>query len=1127
MKMVVCGAPENKGRRMVMDKCKAFASSGRGDGFIYVVPNNHLLALLREEFLKSPGISGIVDDSFVLFEGLCRILADRFRIRRKTIGNIGRNIVMKRVLHSLADQNELEVFSPLITSEGFLQDMLELVSAFKSSNTRPEDFKSAFDGYEMTSKDRDISRIYEAFQNELKTFGVIEQADLALIVLDNLKSCKNLQEVLKGIEFLVFDGFFDFSPVERGIIQELRKCVENIFICLEADPQRLELFDSVIDLAKSFEGFSVQYYDKNEEDSSRTLEHVQRHLFSSKPPKFPNDGSIYVRSYPTIHWELREAARKAKKMIQQGICSIHDICFAVRDVGMYRPIIVRVFEEFGLPLMLTDFRKLSQTCTGRAVYNMLGIAMDWDYSNMAQLIKSGYVEFGESINVNALREILINTGTKTDRKVWDGILDKYVFDLKASFGTDMTQFEQDVCERIRHEIEEVEKACTNLKRIFDILESFNSFGTLSYYANTLLETLEELEFEEIAKNHVKNYIDTSYTEMKQDELRSYVQIRKILQEIKVCGNVFQSPEILLADFAVMIMQLLQETSVEGQRASDDGIRVISTTELRLSKYHTVFLLGLGEGIFPALISEDWIYPDTERERLALSGIRLETAKERRKKEKLFFYAAVSCALECLYVSYPKRGISDVVLPSQYFEELINLFENDAENETDTFGSSVLPCSLDQFGSRNELILSLVDFFWSLQAKEDFDVERALALYGFAASCDPEFFSRMTYLINIEAIRDGVTFSEWDGWIFNENIIRDLKEGFENKIYSVTELESFAQCPFMYYASRVLKLGELPSDDYELSNLDRGEMYHQILKEFFESNKGERLLPEKIGVYREILTAITDKVFSKIEESLLILHKGLLSVEKKVMLQTVWQLIEGEIQANEKADTYLYPTYFEVGFGLKGEQGIKDGMGIREPFRMQVGDEVVRLWGKIDRIDLDSQGRFLVYDYKKSKVHSFSDIEAGRALQIAVYIMAADELLFKGERECLGGAYYFINTLDRNSGLWKKRYAGITRISTRTNSNLEDSEFEQMMEKTKVYIAEYVRQMKNGGFMIDPSSQCPSYCAFMRICRYDKRRIQRKREPDLYGYALEAREIAGSLEGGADTSWNTPENRKKP
>lgn len=1086
MKKIICGTPENRGREEVLAKCKALAASGRGSRFMYVLPNSHLLRALGEDFMFSPEIGGIVYDSFVLFEGLCKMLADRLRLRKKQIGDVGRLIAIKNALSRLQGLNQLEVFHSLTTSQGFLQDMLELISAFKRANIRVMDLKHAFSKEDLTPRDREVLTIYEAYEKELESVKAIDQDDLPMLVLDGLLNSQEPQEALKDIDLIVFDGFFDFTPVEKALIHELSKYIENVFICFDVDMHRRELFGAVISLAKSFEGFSVEYYEGKNEQSQTALEHVKRHIFAGRSERVKRDESVCVSAYPTIYREVREAARIAKELIQSGKYSTEDICFVVRDMHMYRQAFVQVFREFGLPTNLMSYQRLSQTCIGRAVESMLAVACDWSYRDVIKLLKSGYIDLGESADADIFEQIILKAGVRQSRKSWDETLDKFVFGLKASYGLAMSEVEQDELKKMREEILRIENACDSLKNFLRALDGFGSTGTLAHFASVLLNSFEKFGFEKAIVEHLSN----PDSALGRFELEGFIRIKELLNEIRTADRLFQLPGLSIAEFRDTVKQLLQEISLCGDFLPDEGIRVFSATELRLLEYPIVFLLGLGEGIFPTAIREDWIYPDEERVRLTFSGINLDTAKERRQRERLFFYAVISCAKERLYISYPEKGASDNGLPSQYLDELLSLFDDYKVGAEES--KSLIPCNLDGFNSQNELLLSLVTSFWSSGKEEELEADKALALYGFAALKNPELVTRISYIIDIEAERDGFAFSNWDGYITDEFMINELRDKLTGKVFSITELEAYAQCPFMYFAGRVLKLKEQVPEEDELTNLDRGEIYHEILKEFFEVNRGRLLSRKDAAMHQETLQAIVDKVFSDVEARSPLLHKAFLDIEKRVMFRELWQLVEHEMALNESADVPLYPTYFEVGFGLGATRHGRDRVNLKQPLIVENEDEAVRLWGKIDRIDLDESGRFLIYDYKKSKAHSFADILEGRALQIAVYIMAADKLLFGGKKECLGGAYYTINTLDKNVGLWKKEYSDITGISLRTKSSLEDSDFEQIMENVRNYILEYVSRMKNGEFVVKPSGDCPPFCEFKRICRYDKWRIQKKK-----------------------------------
>ena len=61
---------------------------------------------------------------------------------------------------------------------------------------------------------------------------------------------------------------------------------------------------------------------------------------------------------------------------------------------------------------------------------------------------------------------------------------------------------------------------------------------------------------------------------------------------------------------------------------------------------------------------------------------------------------------------------------------------------------------------------------------------------------------------------------------------------KRSLFSVSQLEKYAQCAFKYFAENVLHLSEPPSDspDEDLSNLERGNILHRVLFLFYQEKR---------------------------------------------------------------------------------------------------------------------------------------------------------------------------------------------------------------------------------------------------------------------------------------------------
>ncbi len=95
-----------------------------------------------------------------------------------------------------------------------------------------------------------------------------------------------------------------------------------------------------------------------------------------------------------------------------------------------------------------------------------------------------------------------------------------------------------------------------------------------------------------------------------------------------------------------------------------------------------------------------------------------------------------------------------------------------------------------------------------------------------------------------------------------------------------------------------------------------------------------------------------------------------------------------------------PAHFELRFGRKhpGEETDEDVGSADKAFQLDIGGESIDVAGRIDRIDVgqhDGKTVFNVIDYKSGRrpTLSIEKIESGESMQPALYVMAAQALVF--------------------------------------------------------------------------------------------------------------------------------------
>jgi ATP-dependent helicase/DNAse subunit B len=199
-------------------------------------------------------------------------------------------------------------------------------------------------------------------------------------------------------------------------------------------------------------------------------------------------------------------------------------------------------------------------------------------------------------------------------------------------------------------------------------------------------------------------------------------------------------------------------------------------------------------------------------------------------------------------------------------------------------------------------------------------------------------------------------------------------------------------------------------------------------------------------------------------------------------------------------TEFIPMFFESDFGYLKKKGNKNSYS--PPLVIKKNDKKIKIYGKIDRIDIDDRGRYSVIDYKSGQSAmkiKISDMLDGWSLQLPVYIAAARQLLQDKIENVVpaAGAYYQVQ--DANNCRIKfvlinqKSGAGLPGSKNEKNITLEDGQngseitFDEVIEKSLDHIITYIENMNRGNFKHTSSPKdpkCTSYCSFYRICRKD-------------------------------------------
>jgi RecB family exonuclease len=200
-----------------------------------------------------------------------------------------------------------------------------------------------------------------------------------------------------------------------------------------------------------------------------------------------------------------------------------------------------------------------------------------------------------------------------------------------------------------------------------------------------------------------------------------------------------------------------------------------------------------------------------------------------------------------------------------------------------------------------------------------------------------------------------------------------------RVHTVTGIDQFLQCPFKYFAGKVLDLPEEATDEPSRSPRARGQFVHEVLHEFFaswQSAGGATIAVDTLDAARAHFAEVAGRKLATLPAA----DAGL---ERLRLLGSVATPGLGEIVLAAEASRAAPVRERLLEYALEGEFLIQGAGGSRH----------VRLRGKADRVDLLADGRFRVIDYKNGK-----SPDLAQTIQLPIYAVCVQQQLQRTRQE---------------------------------------------------------------------------------------------------------------------------------
>jgi len=1008
-------------------------SSGKSNELLLIVPTNRKIRSLRREIISSSPKGATSKLNLETIGSFAEKLLSSNNPDATRILSEASSLVL---LNQCFKETDLKYFS-FYEKEipfGTLQRIRNVISEYKRQGISPDILRRESELLTGSEKLKagDIENVYQKYNARCAQLGVKEIGDVYqdLISKDSSDYQNEFKSLYPGVKLIIINGFDEFTNPEIEIIN-LASDIYDITLLISFDYQYGN--DAIFShLDKCYKKFIEREFKEITDQSSSTRNDFQKiireKLFKVSAKKSPYDysSSITKITSQTRETEVEAIAKEIKQIIVEQKVQPHNICLAFNLIQSYSPLIRYYFPLYGLPFNLTDRFPLGTSAPVISIINFLEIIEnDFYYKNIFRAL-TGRNLAQKNFDVYSLFKASVNLKIISGYDNWRSSL----LDTINTAGID----ENEGLIHFDYEKSIYTKALDNFDELYKLLSPFLHNMTV----NEFLEKLNRLIFN-------KNFISSLVNDNEENSETNAKAIAVFSDEVTELFELIEleqgkDKKFPLRFFLNNIRTAVNATRFNVKEKPGYGIQITTLNEIRGLKFDYLFIAGLTDGDFPTRYSPEIFFSGS----FAKSEIIHQT------EDRYHFYQSLCSWDNKLYLTVPQHEDKTELVESNFLNEFTSLFNVSLKSEKDYE---------EKIYSKEDLLIYSGKNIDSLELKHELE-QANLA------------FDEIKELIEVNKLRVENSFgnSAYTGVIGGElpaDAAEKLNE-FKEKNYSITQLETYALCPFKYFAERILKIEPAKEPTEEVEALELGSLLHDIFFEFYSRLKKEKITlqnssDEQFKYAYDLIFRIAGEKINRAN------FKSPLSFYEKEKIMGINGnkansiLFKFLIEERKDGEGFL-PELFESSFG--------DNQNDENTFKI----DNIKLTGKIDRIDIDEANKkYKIIDYKLSgKKPSKQDLAKGLSLQLPLYLYAGKNIVSEKLKNDFIAAEASIYSLKPST----KDFGNQTVIKEEDNSVLINI----CIDSIKKYVDDIAEGKFNLSKLPDRENKVCRFCGFKPVCR---------------------------------------------
>ncbi len=945
---------------------------------------------LERQLLETPGsagetgVLGYTRLNILSFERLASWLCTTLNgAPPALLSQEGRVMVLRALLAKKS--RDLKLFHASASLPGFAQEISRLLEELQIHGHGPLRLaslaKQVAAQTALSAKLEDLALLMQAYLDWLKEHGILDHGCLLDLAVTSLRAARQGPPAA-GLPLggLWLDGFAELTPQELALLEALAPFTPKISLafCLDQEPPETLSWLSVWSgIAQAYRKCGNRFDALPGARVSREwlagnptrfatcppLAHLARHWAdpsgepgqarpadSANPGPNPVSQALRVVRCASPEEESAIAAREIIRWVRQG-GRYRDCAILLRNFTSSHEIIRRVLTRYEIPFFMDQRESVSHHPLAELTrYALRTTGFGWEAEDWFGALKTGLVPVSEE-EVDRLENEALARG-------WRGAVWQAPLNLRENPG---------LGQRLEKVRQQAVPAFLQLSQDLGLSPAPAPGGGRpdgSRLARAIKRFWEALRVEDTLQAwSQKTTQEAAGTAPRWRQMAAvhgtvWLQMDRLLEDV---AQAFAGVEFEVAEWLAILESGLAGLTVGVIPPALDQVLIGTVDRSRNPDLKLAIVMGANETVFPAPVKHPGLL--TESERAALSTQGLELGPDRRAqlgRERFYAYIACTRARNRLVLAFSEKdGAGRLLNPSPFISQnILPLFP----------GLPIEPASFEMD--------------WVL-AEHPCELIVPLLREQQAAGTGPSgvLLNRLSRFIpqldrlHLEAAAKKET----------------LAPGLPGRLYgsplsiSVTQLETYASCPFKFFIGNALQARE--RREFQLDGREHGSFLHAVLARFHErlSSQGRRWRDIEPDAARSLIAQIAseeasngrDGLYSSSAANRFQARSFSLALQEFIGIAVGWM-----------AQYQFNPTAVELAFGLGSEKGSLPAW----PVDLGGGHSLL-VCGKVDRVDLfqepaATEARLVVIDYKTG-TGKFDPIlqKHGIQLQLPAYLCA--------------------------------------------------------------------------------------------------------------------------------------------